>query len=158
VLSRDSWYSHQSTSPLLVNNWKPSTSHVDPHCGVPEKPLPCLGACVHHLPQPSEAVNFIHSVFVCFVWCKEQTVIISVQSINGYDSVIWKQCLHKNQQMHQNYHCIVMLNRRSYMFRRISAIIRELTRSSQAACRCTLQKNNGILSEVAAISNFALWM
>jgi hypothetical protein len=42
--------------------------------------------------------------------------------------------------MHQYYHFIVMVNRYSYMFRRISAIIRELTRSSQATCRCKLQK------------------
>jgi hypothetical protein len=62
--------------------------------------------------------------------------------------------------MHQNYHLIVMLNRCSYMFRRTNVIIKELTRSSQAICPCTVhyRSNNGISSEVAQISNFALWM
>jgi hypothetical protein len=44
------------------------------------------------------------------------------------------------------------------MFRRTNTIIRELTRSLQAACQCAQHKNNVISSEVAPISNFALWI
>jgi hypothetical protein len=66
--------------------------------------------------------------------------------------------LHKNLQMHQNYHLIWCLVTRSYMFLHTNAIIREITWSSEANCRCTLQRNNGISSEVTPISNYALWM
>jgi hypothetical protein len=60
--------------------------------------------------------------------------------------------------MHQNYHSIVML---SQMLLHVLAH----QRHHQGAytiltsyCRCTLQKNNGMSSEVAPISNFVPWV
>jgi hypothetical protein len=57
--------------------------------------------------------------------------------------------------MHQNYHFIVMF---SQMRLHVSAQQREHTRSSQAIVGIHYRKNNGISSEVAPISDFALWM
>jgi hypothetical protein len=54
--------------------------------------------------------------------------------------------LHKNQQMYPNYRFVVTL-RCSNTFRRPSAIIRELTRSSQATCRYTCNVHRQVACE-----------
>jgi hypothetical protein len=60
--------------------------------------------------------------------------------------------------MHQNYHFIAML---SQMHLHVSAHQHHHQRAYKiltSYCRCALQKNVGVSSEVAPISNFAIWM
>jgi hypothetical protein len=86
----------------------------------------------------------LHCIYFGFFICSSNRNISHLTKLIFHHLSGWTEhfgiYLHKNQQMHQNYHFIVMLNISSYMFRRISVIIRELTRSSQATCRCILQK------------------